>query len=72
MAVAGGSYIFVYKHLKGTFKFLIPSPDLNSSEVQIWNDLKENKIEESEALSRLSDLKANCKKKFFFLNFSKI
>ena len=65
LAVAGGSYIFVYKHLKGTFKFLIPSPEVNSTELQVWNDLKESKIEENEAINKLSDLKANCKKNLF-------
>lgn len=51
--------------MKGTFKFLIPSIEINQIELQIWNELKEGKIEENEAINRLSDLKANGKSKFF-------
>ncbi len=61
LAVAGGAYIFVYKHLKGTFKFLIPNIDPNPQEVQIWSDLKEGKIEYNEAINKLAEIKTNSK-----------
>lgn len=60
LAVAGGAYIFVYKHLKGTFKFLIPNVDPNQDELQIWTDLKENKMEIKDAINKLMELKTNC------------
>lgn len=60
LAVAGGAYIFVYKHLKGTFKFLIPNVDPNPDEVQIWTNLKEGKMEVKDAVSKLLELKTNC------------
>jgi hypothetical protein len=61
LAVAGGAYIFVYKHLKGTFKFLIPNVDPNPEELQVWADLKEAKIEMKDAINKLIELKTNCK-----------
>jgi hypothetical protein len=69
LAVAGGAYIFVYKHLKGTFKFLIPNIDPNVDEVQIWTDLKEGKIETKDALVKLIELKTN-RNKLFFISLS--
>jgi len=66
LAVAGGAYIFVYKHLKGTFKFLIPNLDPNPDEGQVWADLKESKIEVKDAINKLVELKTNCN---FFLTF---
>lgn len=56
LAVAGGSYIFIYKNLKGTFKFLIPNLDPPAKEVQIWNDLKDTKIEYKEGFAKLEEL----------------
>ena len=69
MAVAGGAYIFVYKHLKGTFKFLIPNVDPNTEELQIWTDLKEAKLEAKDAINKLIELKTNCKIIFFFITY---
>ena len=63
----------MYKNLKGTFKFLIPNVEPNPQEIQIWTDLKENKIEYNDAIQKLSELKSNCKKKFYFsFNFSQL
>lgn len=58
LAVAGGPYIFIYKNLKGTFKFLIPPIDPNKDEINIWNELKDSKIEHQAAINRLQDLNA--------------
>jgi len=60
LAVAGGAYIFVYKHLKGTFKFMIPNLDPHQDEIQIWDDLKEGKIEAKDAINKLMEIKNNC------------
>ncbi len=56
LAVAGGPYIFVYKNLKGTFKFVIPNVEPLQSEVSIWNDLKEDKTDSSTAIKALEEI----------------
>lgn len=55
LAVAGGPYIFIYKNLKGTFKFLIPNVEPNSFENQIWTDLKESKLDQKDAFKQLEE-----------------
>jgi Bardet-Biedl syndrome 1 protein len=55
LAVAGGPYIFIYKNLKGTFKFLIPNVEPNSIEAQIWTDLKEGKLDQQGAIMQLEE-----------------
>jgi hypothetical protein len=61
LAVAGGAYIFIYKNMKGTFKFCIPNPEVNADEIQVWNDLKENRLDVPTAVKRLTDLKNTSK-----------
>lgn len=56
LAVAAGPYVFVYKNLKGTFKFLIPNIEPNHDELSIWNQLKENKIDIDTANRKLFEL----------------
>ena len=41
VAVASGSYVYVYKNLRPYFKFTIPSLDVNSSELDLWTQVKE-------------------------------
>jgi len=59
LAIAGGSYIFIYKNLKGTFKFSIPNIEPNAQEVQIWNELKDDKIDHSIVISKLQEMYFN-------------
>ena len=61
LAIAGGSYIFIYKNLKGTFKFSIPNIEPNAQEVQIWNELKEDKLDHSIVISKLQEMYFNSK-----------
>jgi len=56
LAVAGGPYIFIYKNLKGTFKFLIPNIEPNPDEQNIWNLLKENTIDVQSGIKKLEEL----------------
>lgn len=56
LAVAGGHYIFIYKNLKGTIKLLVPNIEVNSLEIQIWEDLKEGKIDNGTAVEKLKDM----------------
>lgn len=56
LAVAGGCYIFIYKNLKGTDKLLIPNIDVNQLEIQVWEDLKQEKIDCQLAVERLEGL----------------
>jgi hypothetical protein len=59
LAVAGGTYIFIYKNLKGTFKFSIPNLEPNAQELQIWNDVKDGKIDYSTVIEKLQELYFN-------------
>jgi hypothetical protein len=63
--VAGGPYIFIYKNLKGTFKLLIPNLDPYAEENQIWNELKENKIDGLSALSKFNALEEESNYQYF-------
>lgn len=56
LAVAGGSYIFIFKNMKKHFKLTVPNVEINSLEVQIWEDLKNNKLENNVALQQLKDM----------------
>ncbi|CAG0887953.1 unnamed protein product, partial [Darwinula stevensoni] len=44
IAVASGSYIYIYKNLKPYFKFTLPSLDVNSTEQDLWEQVKEGKM----------------------------
>jgi len=56
LAVAGSSFIFFYRNLKGIFKFQIPNLEPDQGETSIWNQLKENSIDTESALTRLDEL----------------
>ncbi|XP_067831667.1 Bardet-Biedl syndrome 1 protein isoform X2 [Heptranchias perlo] len=45
VAVASGPYIYIYKNLRPYFKFTLPPLDVNSLEQDVWNQVKEDKID---------------------------
>ncbi|XP_062892243.1 Bardet-Biedl syndrome 1 protein [Mobula hypostoma] len=45
VAVASGPYIYIYKNLRPYFKFTLPSLEVNSVEQDVWNQVKEDKID---------------------------
>ncbi|KAL5009297.1 hypothetical protein ScPMuIL_014878 [Solemya velum] len=44
IAVASGPYIYVYKNLRPYFKFTLPTLEVNQIEQDVWNQIKEEKI----------------------------
>ncbi|KAI1280886.1 Bardet-Biedl syndrome 1 protein [Halotydeus destructor] len=44
IAVASGSFLYVYKNLKPFYKFQLPPIELNAMEVDAWAQVKEEKI----------------------------
>lgn len=68
LAVAGAQYIFIYKKMKGTFKLVIPNIEINSLELQIWDDLKNNKMENQKAIDKLKDMASESKLIFIIRN----
>ncbi|CAG2249956.1 BBS1 [Mytilus edulis] len=44
VAVASGPYIYIYKNLHPYFKFTLPTLDVNPVELDLWNQVKEEKI----------------------------
>ncbi|XP_044125970.1 Bardet-Biedl syndrome 1 protein isoform X2 [Bufo gargarizans] len=45
VAVASGSYIYVYKNLRPYFKFTLPALEVNPLEREVWDQAKEDKID---------------------------
>ncbi|XP_041037906.1 Bardet-Biedl syndrome 1 protein isoform X2 [Carcharodon carcharias] len=45
VAVASGPYIYIYKNLRPYFKFTLPPLEVNSLEQDVWNQVKEDKID---------------------------
>lgn len=61
LAVAGGSSIYTYHNMKGKYKLPIPNIEINSLEQQLWDDLKNSKIENSRAIEKLKDMASQSK-----------
>lgn len=40
VAVAAGSYIFIYRNLRPYYKFTVPNIDIDSNELKLWNDMR--------------------------------
>ena len=45
VAVASGPFIYVYKNLRPYFKFTLPPLEINAVEQDVWNQVKEDKID---------------------------
>lgn len=58
LAVAAGQFLFVYKNLKPFYKFQLPFTEVNQTEVEIWNQVKEEKIEIDSLTEMLQSLQA--------------
>lgn len=41
IAVASGSYIYIYKNLRPYFKFTLPALSINAAEKDVWDQVKE-------------------------------
>ncbi|XP_014667462.1 PREDICTED: Bardet-Biedl syndrome 1 protein-like [Priapulus caudatus] len=45
IAVASGSYIYIYKNIRPYFKFTLPPLPVNATEKDIWDQVREDKID---------------------------
>jgi len=59
VAVAAGSHIFIYRHLRPYRKWSCPPVDISEMETNIWEDLRSDKITPTEALTALSQARDN-------------
>ena len=56
LAVAGGTYIFIYKNLRGAIMFPIPDQKLNTEENDIYTKFAEGKIDAKECVKAIKEL----------------
>jgi Bardet-Biedl syndrome 1 protein len=54
VAVASGSFVFIYRNLRPYFKFTLPAVNIDPEEQKIWDGLKEGTIEIPAAIQELS------------------
>lgn len=57
LAIASGNSIYIYKNSRPLFKFNMPNVELSEEELEIWQDLKENRIDLEEACAQLNSLR---------------
>ena len=57
LAVAAGNFLFVYKNLKPFYKFQLPPLGLNETEVDAWNQIKDQKTDVETLREMLHSLK---------------
>ena len=53
VAVAAGSYIFIYRNLRPYYKFTLPPVDIEQVEQDVWAGLRASKIDGNAALEQL-------------------
>ncbi len=57
IAVAAGSHVYVYRNLRPYFKFTLPSVDIASGELDVWDQLKAGSVTADKAFETLSGLR---------------
>lgn len=57
IAVAAGSHVYVYRNLRPYFKFTLPSVDIASGELDVWDQLKAGSVTAEKAFETLSGLR---------------
>jgi Bardet-Biedl syndrome 1 protein len=55
VAVASGSFVFIYRNLRPYFKFTLPAVTLAEEEVKIWDELKAGKVRTADAVKALAE-----------------
>jgi Bardet-Biedl syndrome 1 protein len=55
VAVAAGSYIFIYRNLRPYYKFTLPPVDIDPAENDVWSGLRASKLDSTQALQQLSE-----------------
>jgi len=59
VAVAAGSYIFIYRNLRPYYKFTLPPVDIAPVEQEVWAQLRAGKLEVAQALEQLGEARDN-------------
>lgn len=54
VAVASGSFVFIYKNLRPFYKFVAPTLDVSSEETETWQALAEAKMSVKDAIGKLN------------------
>ena len=49
VAVASGSYVYVYKNLRPYFKFTLPTLEVNETEADLWTQVREVRMVDVES-----------------------
>jgi Bardet-Biedl syndrome 1 protein len=57
IAVASGSYVFIYRNLRPYLKFTLPPVQLESAELDVWDKLKDGNLELPGAVTALTELR---------------
>ncbi|GAB1599863.1 Bardet-Biedl syndrome 1 protein-like [Argonauta hians] len=57
IAVCSGPYIYVFKNLRPYYKFSMPTIEIDPTEQDLWNQVKEEKISPFELWQQLENLK---------------
>lgn len=65
VAVAAGSNIYIYRNMKPHIKFQLPPITLDTTETEVWNDLKDDKMPLMKAFEVLTELRG-----VLYLHFS--
>lgn len=59
LAVAAGSYIFMYRNMRPYKKWTCPAIEISDAEQGIWSDLKTNTVDTNTAISLLAEAREN-------------
>ena len=57
VAVASGTYIFIYRNLRPYFKFTLPLVEVNPEELAVWRDLGAGTLTPADGHARLAEIR---------------
>ncbi|TMW68472.1 hypothetical protein Poli38472_005940 [Pythium oligandrum] len=57
IAVASGSFIYIYRNFRPHYKFTVPPTDINAEEAKVWEDLAKCAVEIPAALNQLTTMR---------------
>lgn len=57
VAVAAGSYIFIYRNLRPYYRFTLPTVEIEEAEQAVWAGLRAGKLDASAAVAQLTEFR---------------
>lgn len=57
IAVASGSFIYIYRNFRPHYKFTVPTVEIDAQESKVWEALVKCSIEIPEALTQLTTMR---------------